>query len=454
MLYLIKVLRKSLLSVLSLLDTSFFARMLSICLLLLMTWSIRFPSVFRKLYAEDGAVFLQDTYDSSFPQEFFSSDVGYLITVMRVGGRFMSLFPLDIIPLSASLFSAVSLSFLGAVLYQCTSWIIKTKFARATFVYLFCNLPLAAFSAVGNIANTYMYWFIATVIVIFSRETNGLQRWTHSICNLLASLSNPLTILLVPFVAAFRIIKVSTSGKRNRFLLSDRFFLVGVAIQIIYIIGFSDRPRNPTFPNSISESTYLVLDRVFGTSLIPLWGHVSGSALNPEFENTVFAQSLWLRATLSAVSVLAIAFLAFIVVPEFAKSDASAWRFRWVSLAILAVSYTFGVSILFGAEPRYLLASSSLLLLFLLSFISFLPHRLRIVGVSYLFIVAISGLTPSAHLSEGKIWSKELALASSACHKPYISQSDRVRVEIIPRGKGWSVMIPCREITDKISWQG
>ena len=38
------------------------------------------------------------------------------------------------------------------------SSLISTKVARMAFTFLFCNLPLASFSAVGNIANTYMYW--------------------------------------------------------------------------------------------------------------------------------------------------------------------------------------------------------------------------------------------------------------------------------------------------------
>lgn len=441
-----KVLRRSFLNYLDLLDASFWVRMFSIYMLLIFTWSIRFPTVFRKLYAEDGAVFLQETFDSAFPQEFFSSNVGYLITVMRIGGRFMSLFPLDLMPLGAALFSAVSMSFLGAVVYQCTSWMIETKFARATFTYLFCNLPLASFSAVGNIANTYMYWFMASVIVVFSRETHSFQRWTHSICNLLASLSNPLTILLLPFLVALRIVPDSISSKKTKFSLSDKYFFVGTTIQILYIIFFANRTRKPTFPNSLSESAYLILDRVFGTSLVPLWGHVSGSAVNPEFENTPFASGLWLRATISVVSILIILVLALMVFHQIKNTDVISWRFRWGLLATFSIGYTVGITLLFGAEPRYLLASSCLLLLFVLSFISYLPIKVGIIGLSYFFIVAITGLTPSAHLSEGKIWSKELALASNACQKPYLSQSERVRIETIPKGKDWGVMIPCKEI--------
>ena len=446
-----KILQRGVLTYLNLLDNSFLMRMLSIFMLSIFTWSVRFPTVFRKLYAEDGKVFLQQTFDVAFPLDFFISNVGYLTIVMRIGGRFLSLFPLELVPLGASLFSALSISFLGAVIYQATTSLISTKVARMAFTFLFCNLPLAPFSAVGNIANTYMYWLIGAVIVIFSRESNDVHRWTHSICNLLASLSNPITILLLPFLTVIRLAKDSTSSNKKRFLLSDKFFFLGTAIQITYIILFSNRPRNPTFPNSVLESAYLVLDRVFGSSFVPLWGHVSGSAMSPEFENTPFADSLWLRATMSAVSILVVLALAYLAFSNSKSADIDGWKFRWSLLAIFVVFYTFSITILYGAEPRYLLVSSCLLLLIVVSVVSLMPCYVGRLFLSYLCIVAITGLTPSAHLSEGKFWSQELAAASIACQGQSFSQEKRVRVEIIPLEGDWSVMIPCRELGNQDS---
>ena len=446
-----KVLRQGVFTYLHLLDNSFFIRMLSIFMLSLFTWSVRFPTVFRKLYAEDGKDLFQQTLDKDFPLDFFSTKTGYLIIVMRLGGRFLSLFPLELVPLGASLFSALSISFLGAVIYQATTSLILTKVARVAFTFMFCNLPLASFSAVGNIANTYMYWLIGAVIVIFSRESNGVQRWTHSICNLLASLSNPITILLLPFLMVIRLAKVSTSSNKKIFLLSDKFFILGTAIQITYIILFSNRPRNPTFPNSVLESAYLVLDRVFGSSFVPLWGHVSGNEMSPEFENTPFTNSLWLRAAMSVVSTLVVFALAYPALSNSKGADINSWKFRWSLLAILFTIYTFSITILYGAEPRYLLVSSCLLVLLVMSVVSLMPHYLGRLFLSYFSIVAITGLTPSAHLSEGKIWSQELVAASIACQGQSFSQGKRVKVEIIPTGGDWSVMIPCKKFRNQDS---
>ena len=139
---------------------SFFSRTICNFLLLFSVWSTFFPTLMKKLYAEDGAVFLSDTYKYHFPLEFFEPVGGYSVLIMRIGGRFLRLFSLENAPLASTLFCAICLSILGALIFEYLEWSIESELMRFYVVLGFLFIPIANFSSVGSICNLYFYFKI------------------------------------------------------------------------------------------------------------------------------------------------------------------------------------------------------------------------------------------------------------------------------------------------------
>ena len=72
----------------------FVLRFIFFLTLLTSVWIIRFPFIFKKIYGEDGALFISDALSIEFPSDLFKPAAGYSTLIMRLGGRFVSLFPL------------------------------------------------------------------------------------------------------------------------------------------------------------------------------------------------------------------------------------------------------------------------------------------------------------------------------------------------------------------------
>jgi hypothetical protein len=139
----------------------FWLRMPIFLSLLLIVWGIKFPFVFTKMYAEDGALFLSDALKFNFPYDLFEPAAGYSTLIMRLGGRFVSLFPLVDAAMAGAIFSAICLSVLAAGIFQFNNFSTRNFWGRLLLSLSFLFLPLASFSAVGNIANLYIFFIKA-----------------------------------------------------------------------------------------------------------------------------------------------------------------------------------------------------------------------------------------------------------------------------------------------------
>ena len=168
--------------------------------LLLSIWAFRFPFIFRKLYAEDGALFLVDALNYKFPTDLIEPAAGYSTLIMRMGGRFVSIFPLEYAAMMSGIFAALCLSVLAAGLYKYNNFKNDNFWGRFTLALSFLFLPLASFSAVGNIANLYVYFMTASAVFLYYHEKTTGEAIYKSLVVLIAALSLPLSIFLLPIL--------------------------------------------------------------------------------------------------------------------------------------------------------------------------------------------------------------------------------------------------------------
>lgn len=401
-------------------------------------WNIRFPTVFRKLYAEDGKLYLQDTFSFSFPQEFLRTDsIGYATIIMRIGGRFLRLFPIDFAPFFAASFTAICIGYLSAVIFDIGKQFMHSRFLQLICSVFFMFIPIASFASIGNFANVYVFWMTAAALVLISNEHGAVHKRNNSLILFIAPLSLPLCIFLLPLIASR--LKI-VSYKIWKLRLSDQIFIASNLFQSLLIALFSLGERVPSIPNSPVRALYLISDRVFGSSLIPGWGFVAGSQQLPRYENSIYPESLYIRFVIATIVCLGLLYLMKRVITHVNRFEVTSI----INLFAVTMIYTFAVALLFSPEPRYFVFPSFVLGFIFLWCVDKLQFKIKIAMALWLVLVIVGGVHPSEHLSEGPSWSANLKDAREVCLK---EKSEKfVEIRIIPMNADWYVKLTCGQI--------
>ncbi len=419
----------------------FWYRFLINLLLLLAIWIIRFPHVFKKLYAEDGVTLLQGTYENDYLQEFLSPVGGFSQLVARIGARFMRLFPIEYAPASAAIFTALCIAFLSSLVYQYSKNILKNSKYQCALSIFFLFIPIANFNSVGTICNLYFYFMTAAGVLLFSNDASEQKRFSKkNAVILLATLTNPLCLFLAPLILG-RLLLERTPTLKIQLKFSDLVWAIGMLLQFCFIIVFSFGKRTPHPPSSVLSTLYLFLDRGIGSTLIPNWGFVSGDRNNPEFENTLFTQSLLMRALLSFVVLLIFASFMFLKIKISGIQAAS----PAIVLFTTTVMFSLLVGMTFSVEPRYMIFSSFLVFYAVVSLISTLKSGFvkKVFLVWFVVLIAMS-LTPSDYISKGPNWQTKFNSEKKACNSD--KEKRYTAIPIMPLNGEWIVKIPCTEL--------
>ena len=419
----------------------FWYRFLINLLLLLAIWMIRFPHVFKKLYAEDGVTLLQGTYENDHLQEFVSPVGGFSQLVARIGARFMRLFPIEYAPASAATFTALCMAFLSSLIYQYSKSILKNSKYQCALSIFFLFIPIANFNSVGTICNLYFYFMTAAGVLLFSNDASEQRRFSKKNAVIFfATLTNPLCLFLAPLILG-RMLLERTPTIKVQLKFSDLVWAIGMLLQFCFIIAFSLGKRTPHPPSSILSTFYLFLDRGIGSALIPNWGFVSGDRNNAEFENTLFTQSLLMRALLSFVILVVSASLMFL------KIRTSGIQTSLPAIVLFTTSLMFSllIGLTFSVEPRYMIFSSFFIFYAVVSLISTLKSSFVNKVFLVWFVVLISmSLTPSNYISKGPDWQIKFNSEKEACNSDKEKRYTQIR--IMPLNGEWIVKIPCTEL--------
>jgi len=420
----------------------FYIRMILFFLLIISVWLIRFPFIFQKLYAEDGTLLLHDALTNPFPKEFFQPASGYSLLIQRIGGRFISIFPLEYAPSASAIFSALCLSFLAAGLYKFNNFSTESFWPKLTLALCFIFLPLSSYSAVGNSANLYVYFFTASAVFIYYKEEKVSEIVFKCCVLVVAALSLPLTVFLLPLIMHRSLLEKNLTNKW-RIQKSDGFFMIALFIHFTFIAVTSLGDRTPHTPQSLFKVLYLYLERGFGISLVPMWGFVSGTSESPSYENApVFLNTLSIRLL---VLIFIIAILGAIYIRS-RKILPTNLRSQFWFILMLGFGYSIIVGLFFNPEPRYMIFTSFLtywaVLLLLESQTSLI---LKLGFNSYLIVVLILGLTASSHRSNGPEWRPELAKARQECS--ILTPEQKVKIRILPVTPQWEMVLSCKILT-------
>lgn len=409
--------------------------------LLLSIWAFRFPFIFRKLYAEDGALFLVDALNYKFPTDLIEPAAGYSTLIMRMGGRFVSIFPLEYAAMMSGIFAALCLSVLAAGLYKYNNFKNDNFWGRFTLALSFLFLPLASFSALGNIANLYVYFMTASAVFLYYHEKTTGEAIYKSLVVLIAALSLPLSIFLLPILLHRIYLDKKVFGS-FKILRSDVVFIIGIVLQFVFIAITSFGERLPSAPQSIFKVIYLYFERGIGISTIPKWGFVSSTNGVIEYENSIdVLHSSQIRVLLV---LLVVAAFAFIFYRNFSGISRSI-RTKIMFIVLLGFTYSILIGLFFNSEPRYMIFTSFLTCWTILLLMDSQSNRmLNLLSVNFLILVISVGLTASIHRSQGPEWKVELAKARQIC----VTSNDFQKVEIrtLPMDANWEVVIACEKL--------
>ncbi len=402
---------------------------------------LKIPTAFTKIYAEDGAISLQDALGKSFPHDFLAPYAGYLDVIGRSAGRVVSVFPLESAAHVFFFFNTFMLTWIALTVFRASSEIIPNKLSRSILSLSLILLPIASFESLANTTNLHFFFMSACFPIFLRKNSSRYDAYLFSFFILVATLSTPLMIFYFPLIAYMR----WSSNNSKRFAkpsLIEFAWLTGMLLQVVFILTRAFGDRTTTGVHSITKTGFLYLDRVVGSSFIPGWGNVSDST--PSIAPSLFPAKVYLA--LRAVFALALLVL-FILYILRATTRNSPARFLAASVLLTGFFYWFVVGVLFNPEPRYAIFPSFGLLVVL-----FYMHSASSESMSFklyqrviillIFLTWMGSWSPSTLRVNGPTWAAEYKKAQATC----LTGAREVQIPIIPTNLDWNVVIDCKKV--------
>jgi hypothetical protein len=285
--------------------------------------------------------------------------------------------------------------------------------SRLTLTLGFLFLPLSAFSAVGNVSNLYVYFMLASAVLLASRESSKLGESYKLSVYMIAVFSLPLCIFLVPIIISncYRSYRATKTWKPT---FTESLFIFGLTLHFLAIFLFSTVDRAPRGLQSIDKVVYLYLDRAIGSSLVPNWGFVSGTSDSIKIENSMFFTTGTFRLLISGAVFALIVGLYL----RFRRTLKSNENYFIQFFYILALVYSMLIGTLYNPEPRYMMLPAFITFWLAVYLFDVISQRNGLVYRSLhfaLITVLILGLNASYHRSIGPDWKNGLREAREQC---------------------------------------
>lgn len=220
------------------------------------------------LWAEDGS-FLEDALDRSFSQVLLAPMHGYALVVPRLLAEIASHLPLSHAAAVLSGGSAVVTACLALFVYHASGSILRRRWLRAVLASSMILLPAAALESLNNAANLHWFFIYAAFWALVWVPTTWMGRWSAIVVILLAALSDPLTLLLAPVLAA-RVVAVR--GWSNH--LPGAAWVIGLAIQLSVVEGGRvSAASSPDIPGILTDlGARVIAFNLLGTEITKrLW---------------------------------------------------------------------------------------------------------------------------------------------------------------------------------------
>ena len=396
---------------------------------------ITVPNFFTSIYAEDGARYLQDALDTGGFTNIFKTLAGYGDVPARIIAAIASLTPPDWYPISLGILTIVAVALCVIVIFDSVLPILKNKILSYLFACFLLVLPIARFESIGNVTNLHFYFFTSSAFILLHFLFTGKISIFQGAFILFAALSVPLTLFLFVFL-------FYKGNLRKRFgldfksLLINPFIILGAGSLInIYISWGDSSSRAPRSLNSILKVAYLYLDRIIGSTFIPLWGRVYSDKDGVVISNSIFNL---IGVRLIAASLIFILLLLF----SFKLNKDS----RNFALFLLGISVLFGVLLgfFFNLEPRYCIFPSYLLAFVLFFIISSQKKRwLEPIVLILLLLLTVNASSDTASRQNSNDWRGQVVIAREKCQNNGTLENVRIRIAPFRADAYWSIRLPC-----------
>jgi hypothetical protein len=368
------------------------------------------PTAQGTIWAEDGAVFIQDALSRRGFLDVFAPYQGYLHVVPRAATKVVvKLFPIDDFAVAISFLSCLLIALIALMVFHCSRALTANVFIRLSWASITILVAPGAIESQGNFANIHWYLLWLVPWLLIKPAQLKLEGVLLFVVAALASLTEILTLMFVPLFL-YRL-------KEKSFLPARAGLLVGIVCQVITTMTYPrSAPFEPANLVSVAQGWFLNSSSaiVFGTS-----SQIAQNILN---------FGMW-PIVLAALPFL----LAFVYI--LVKGT---WQFRVVCLSFVAASVgTWSAALVFNFSDSFdysefagtqwnaflLGRYSTIPSMFLLALLPLLAASLERVSRAALSSVLIGLVVlqsiyffPSAAFrQDGPVWANGIATARDAC---------------------------------------
>ncbi len=405
---------------------------------------LRLPGSLDTLWAEDGRIFLQQARDMGRLHAFTQPYAGYLHWIPRSVAAVVASFPLRWAAALFAIVPAIAVGGLALFVFRSSRAHVASPWWRLVLSGTLVFLPVAGVEMLDNGVNLQWYAMCALFWALLWRPRGVWSRVVQTLLCLVATASDPLTLLFAPFVVA-RLWAVRE--------WRDQWPVAGWTAGLILqgAVAVSTAVPHSTVHAGIGTIFRLLTLRVatpfFLGSAGTQWVFAHGGWLAVALCATVFVTAvglvgiLRLRAVLPSRSAwmvmfaVAIAALFFVVPVET----------RWTPLYLpVGRSVQFlGLGSRYVAVPLVALWSAAVVT------VTSIPQRRARLTVAAAALVLLGGMWSFDFLASGTTrnlgprWSAEIAAARSRCAA---TPAANVTLLTPPPNGVWTVAVPCTAV--------
>jgi len=391
-------------------------------LVVIVALAARAPFATGHLWAEDGAVFLQQAVTRGVVSPFGQPYAGYYNFVPRVIAVVASAFPLHWAATTTWVGVAVVVGWCAATItYESREW-LNAPAARILLGLSIVLLPALGLEAIATSSELQYTLLYTSLVAIIGTSTKRWAEVNRVAIVAATALTTPLTLVLAP-LAALRVLR----RRPNRIDATTAAWAIATIVQFGAVL-IEHPPRNVGTPAKRIVSQYQ--QQVLYANLLPR-----------QLAHSSVAR--YLAVIGASLVVLAVAF---------------AWRqSRRNTAALMLLVPAIGFALWtfagtnYGLPPRYRVFPALCLVWSVVVASSELGHMLRPLFPIGRLIPALAAVVlvctfatywqPPRHRSSGPTWANSLKAAQNRCrHHGALTTT----VAISP--KGWNVTLPCHDI--------
>ena len=222
------------------------------------------PSALDTLWAEDGAVFLRGALERGTAEAVTQPYSGYLHGYPRLVAEVATWLPLGWAGLVFSVAAAAVIGLAAWAVWALAAGHLPSPWLRGGLSAAVVLVPAGGLEPAANVANSHFFLLFAAFWALAGRRPGAARQVVPSLVVVLAALSDPLAVILLP-LAAGRLLAVR--GGRDRWVPAA--YAAALAVQLAVALSAE---RGTGEPAPLGDIAFGYLLRVVTTSVVGLRG--------------------------------------------------------------------------------------------------------------------------------------------------------------------------------------